>query len=333
MRIGVFSDIHLHKYAPFCGSNGKRRLEDGLRVLEHTIRTFVKKRCSALVFAGDLFHTRRSVDIEVFNRTRQLLASLPLDKFERKFAISGNHDWYDNECTTSSLQFMEEFGFTVATDWMVSNFGALHQLVLLPWLPKEKLVHFLDNVGPRPAKRRRLLFVHTIPYGSSTGGGHTFKSGIDLKKYSSQFDYIVCGDIHMRQQLAPNILLCGAPMHHNFGDAGQLRGVHILDTTNGKMTLEFESMNGVCPEFVRIENANPKSIYPDHYYQVTTNKPEDFAGFDNVELVIVKDKKKSRMKKVQVSTSPGEAVERYVKKFGAGLDGDKLIKIGKKAVE
>jgi len=330
MKIGIFSDIHLHKHNSFSGSDGRQRLRDGLGIIEHIVNLLVEKRCDALIFLGDFFHIRRVMDVEVFNEVDHALTLLPLGKIIHKIAISGNHDWYSSNCDYTSIGFLRHHGFKVIQKSTVFIEDGI-EMVLVPWQPTLILQETLDNIPYRSDKAESsLLFVHTIPFGSSSATGHIFNSGVDLRKYSSRFDVIFCGDIHKRQLVGQNIVVCGSPMQLNFADIGQECGIHIFN--GNSKSWKFCSMKGKYPEFIEVNTNDPSTIDPANYYRVITSFPDRFEKLNNIQIVHKRKFVERKRADITPLTVPGKAVEEYVKKFGSGFDVDRLIDIGRRAI-
>jgi len=325
MKIGIFSDLHLHKHSMFGGADGKRRLSDGLKVLKYIIEFFAKERCDAVAFLGDWFHIRRLIDVEVYDETRKLLKTLPLNKFKYLWALTGNHDWYGPDSNSASIKMLEEFGFTVVTKSYLALDKGL-DLLFLPWMSSRDLEMQL-NKCKEIVYRDRLLFLHATPVGSSSATGHVFGNGINLAEHSDKFSFIFCGDIHKMQVIEPNIIICGSPMHHNFGDADQDRGVWIYDS-NATEPVTFHSLKGQFPEFIIVDN--PKHIDDKHYYRITTSDPKNFIDKDNVKVIGTKTTKLKKRVDIDVATSPDKMIEKYAERFGGGLDITELIDLGKR---
>lgn len=318
MRIGIFSDIHLNKFSEFGGPDGRRRLEDGIRVLTQVFDIFRKQQCDVVVFCGDFFHTRRTIDVDTFNTSRTCLASLPLGSFKKLYALTGNHDWYDNACSTSSIEFLRDYGFEVFTrnTWRkVEDVG----LYFVPWTPDELALEPPHKIG---RVKHSLLFIHIIPYGA-TIGQHKFRNGKKLDEYRDKFDCIFCGDIHQRQYIGDNLVICGTPMHHNFGDTG-IRGVHIYDSETEVVSFYPTDY----PKFIATDNVN--EINDGDYFRLTVYQDIQIDK-PNVSVITMKEQQARKRIDIDVSSSPRDAIIAYAKKYGKG-NVHKLINIGLNAL-
>lgn len=113
-----------------------------------------------------------------------------------------------------------------------------------------------------------MVLGHLEINGFTVMNGITFKGGFERSKFSI-FDFVGLGHFHYRQTDG-NISYFGSPYQMTWGDYGNSKGFHILDTE----TKLFE--------FV----ANPREIYKQIIYTDET-KPEDVN--EQIVKVILKD--------------------------------------------
>jgi len=329
MRLGIITDIHFHKYSSFSGIDGRRRLEDGLKVFKYSIQYFAEKRCNAVAFLGDLWHARGVLDIDAFNSFIDLLPTLPLSDFEKVLWLVGNHDWYDNMMSTSALNMLRYMGANqYVVDKPVRMKLGKSLIAAIPWMPADEIALWMNKHPKR--NRHTILLLHTTPYGSLTATGHKMKSGVNFEQIRRCSDIAFCGDIHKRQ-IREGLVVCGTPMQHNFGDEGQERGIHIYDDESREV--EFHDLRGISPEFIVLTEPSRAELSSKNYYRVFTREPERYDGLDNVETVLIKSKVKSSGKlNISPVTTPTKAISRYAKSKADGLDIDKLVHIGMDAL-
>ena len=76
MNILIAADLHIDRHRRFdtlCSTDKRsKRLQDGLDGLEWVYQTALDNRCSDVILAGDLFHTRHKIDVEVYNSVFKL---------------------------------------------------------------------------------------------------------------------------------------------------------------------------------------------------------------------------------------------------------------------
>jgi DNA repair exonuclease SbcCD nuclease subunit len=331
MKVGIFTDIHLNKFSQFSGPDGRFRLTEGIRVLIRIFQIFHENGVKLVEYGGDLFHTRKEIDVDVLNATREAFKG-PLKKILKditfKYAIPGNHDWYDKACSTSGAFFLEEFGFRVPKKPSFTNFFKELEVIHVPWGSRKDQEEYLDNYQfEEPECNRRIVIIHTTPKGSSTHDGFVFQEGIDLVSYSRLFDFIFCGDIHQRQQLAKNVLVVGSPMPNNFGEGGD-KGVYIYDTDTNKAT--FISLKGFYREFIEVDD--PKLIGKHHYFKLTTSSDFDASDMQNV-LVVRKSRKVDTGRKgISIGTSPENTLSKYIKASKTKLSHTELFNTGRELI-
>jgi DNA repair exonuclease SbcCD nuclease subunit len=329
MKIGIISDIHLHKHQSFSGANGRRRLDDGLKVLKHSILTFLERDCTALVILGDLLHSRKYLDVETFQEIRSCLCSLPLDEFVHKFALVGNHEWYDRSRTITGLSFLEEFGFTVVgrLEYEDTKDG---MLIFVPWAPVKEIENDLVNLWRRKGfENLNALFIHATIDGSKSSSGFKFKGAARLGEAAKHFKQVFAGDIHDRQFIKPNITVCGSPMHLNFGDFGSDKGIHIYNTSTN--VVEYATLADVYPKFILTDD--PSQINDRDYFRLITN--DGTIKQDNVEVVLVREHKVGKRRlDISTFTSTENVLGQYIDKYGmnSGFDIPKLTRIGNEVV-
>jgi DNA repair exonuclease SbcCD nuclease subunit len=137
---GLFSDIHAHAWSAFssklpCGRNSRLQI-----IIDELKRGAAEVKAAGgdvLVFAGDLFHTRGSIDPEVFNPVSDAIDELLADGFTI-LALVGNHDLKSNESTQLGNAFQSFQGrerFKVVTEPELIRIGG-HTLLMVPWIPK-----------------------------------------------------------------------------------------------------------------------------------------------------------------------------------------------------
>lgn len=129
----LLSDIHAHAWSQFSTTNS-----DGVNSRLQIILDEIKRAAGVLEaaggdtirLAGDLFHTRGSVDPEVFNPVSALIKKLNAEGFCFE-AIPGNHDLKGKHTSElgNAFQSFRDRGFVIATKPMEVAFNT----ILIPW--------------------------------------------------------------------------------------------------------------------------------------------------------------------------------------------------------
>lgn len=114
-------------------NNSKSRLAIVVKVVKQLIAHIKTNDVRTLIFAGDLFHCRTSIDVNVINVAYKLL--LALSKYCKLYMICGNHDSYlKNTIDINSLNMFKSMDNVVIVDepMQVSING--NCTLLVPWL-------------------------------------------------------------------------------------------------------------------------------------------------------------------------------------------------------
>lgn len=133
----ILSDQHCHNWNSFStttSSGINSRLEIILDELERAANELIAAGGETMVFAGDLFHVRGSIDPEVFNPTQERIKRLL--RRVKIIAIPGNHDLKGRETT--------EIGNAIKTLGDLDGFTVIEKpctkssvrVLMVPWMSK-----------------------------------------------------------------------------------------------------------------------------------------------------------------------------------------------------
>lgn len=337
MKVGLFSDIHLHKHLPFSRNGGVDRLEHGLNVLEYIFNYFFEQKCKAIFFLGDFFHTRRTIDIQTLSMTVAKLGEIRQANYDNwepasLYAIPGNHDSYRDGTGETSIDILKEFGFNVVYGSGFIRMGdPKATFAFVPWMDNAAQLSAIKRLADATPsemttkKHYKVLLSHGIPEQFESPTGHVFEDGISrtlLHKFHSCF----FGDIHKPQQKW-NVTMLGAPMHHDFGDAGGERGCWIFDTVS--KLAEFHVIKGIAPEFRNVSSQD--AIDDFNYFRLVSTSPirEDVQQRGNVEVVqIIEPEVVKARTELTPDMGAQDVVRKYVRRYGKGFDRDRLIALG-----
>lgn len=254
---GLFSDIHAHAWSAFshklaCGRNSRLQIiVDELRRGAYEVR---KAGGNVLVIAGDVFHTRGSLDPEVFNPISDLVDELLADGFAI-VALAGNHDLKSNESTelgNAFQSFGKRDGFRVVTKPELVNFDG-HVLLMVPWIPK--LDALKAELESWPGRRDFGLLGHgkadVIMHAGIDGvlsgmPAHgltpSYLKNLGFKRVFSGHYHHCCGFEDGK------VWSIGATTHQTASDIGTRAGFLIVGLDAGDIT--YRASN--APEFVEI---------------------------------------------------------------------------------
>lgn len=197
-----------------------------------------------VVFCGDWFENRSSVDIKTLNfsySAARMLNSLGLPIF----FIVGNHDLYQRH--TRDI-------FSTAIFHEFNNFQVISHPQIIKYLGDGSLITpFLfdeEYTGLAKFKDVPVWFGHFSFNGFTiTGYNAVMENGPDSKVFSKQ-DRIFSGHFHKRQ-IKDNIIYIGNTFPMDFGDAGDFaRGMAVYDHIDDK--LEFKDW-AECPKYIKVK--------------------------------------------------------------------------------
>lgn len=227
------------------------RFREQINALEEVYRIASKKEAT-VIFGGDLFHKRGAVKTEIFNKVFELIER---NEHVPTLMLRGNHDSVTN--SLNSFSSIEPFSVlknvTLFDTPETINIGV--NVTFLPYGDEtEEMKDFLKKEALKPKVNPTILVAHVGVEGATQGKHSHRLSGAfgygDLQP--RYFDFILLGHYHKRQQLTAEHnrhFYGGSFMQHNFGDEGQDKGVHLIDTDKGDV--EFIPLN--TTQFVTVQ--------------------------------------------------------------------------------
>lgn len=220
---------------------------------------------ACLVCLGDVYHDRKSIDIDV--------NELCIDTFETLagilpcYVINGNHDLSKKTNRgNSSLRSLSNInGLTVIKEPMLIRFQTGAVAAAIPYLGdcNEENKWLVEFSG-----KAQYAFMHTEISKMKLDNGMTIVGGVDSEKFSGR---VIAGHIHKRQE-TEKVLYVGSPYHLERGDIGNQKGIYTLDLTTNE--LKF-SENTISPEFMKIDIAEFVSMTADERHRRLGNNYVD----------------------------------------------------------
>lgn len=264
-KILFHADLHFNLYREFSeGETG--RLERIIEVERAIITYALNYGIKDLVFLGDWFHNRSQLNVLVLQKTLELLYQ-NLANDLRFYFLVGNHDQYDSSGQIHSLYPLKVIGKVADMPCYIKVGDKL--IGFIPYQVDRE--QFLQDVNRLlRGQKVDILCLHqgvkeAQLLNGIAMGDESFISINELPDYLP----IVSGHIH-KPQVIDNLLYVGAPLQHNFGDAGDRRGWYVLDDDG-----EFEFIeNNFSSRFYKLEMREGKLDIPgtvDDYYWITTD--------------------------------------------------------------
>ncbi len=333
-----FSDLHCFPHQQFAQplANGRNsRFQDCLNIISQAKEVALQERCAAVFFLGDLFHSRKSVDIDVFDAT--LAAVKDLAESVHTFLLPGNHDLSGRVAGSTLLTAFKPFCEVLDKPTCKQHAGFFFQS--FPYTAEvEKLVVDLKSIP-----KVDILLLHQAMregalgcYGK-TGHGEIGVGDLPLDKVR----YVFAGDYHKRQFLGPNnrVHYIGSPLQLNFGEVGEFKAFTLLDTSDWSVI----DIPTAAPRFFVFET-------PTKYLQAKTEgiiRPEiDFIRIlhtedarESAELikaesprvqVVEESAEKHVLQRIgnEIASSDMLLLESYVEQKSDGQDKARLLAIG-----
>jgi DNA repair exonuclease SbcCD nuclease subunit len=301
-----------------------------------------------VLFGGDLFHARRTINVAAFNATYEAMAAFRVQGIPLVL-IHGNHDQADKHGEEHSVHAFRTFA-TVCDQpgWelVTGKSGTPYAIMGVPYT--ENLAQVQDAVRePSPVHHtHRILLAHLGVQGATLGADFVYANPHDAKLSDlnlDAFDAAFLGHYHKHQQLAERCWYIGAPLQHNWGDRDQWRGCLIYDTD----THSIEKVDLKAPRFEMLQGGQEVPP-PDCYVRVeddrawTDEKRETMRTMveaRSLEVVPPKNGTKTTTGPrldIAPSASTQDMLERYVcsgVQSSEGLDEQYLLQLGREIME
>ena len=262
MKLLLYSDLHAHPFKPYATvlPNGMNsRLADTISCVQQILDYCIHHpEIEAVLFGGDLFHTRGRLSVQAFNAIFETIAGFQVRKIPQ-LLIDGNHDQADRHGSVVSIHTLRTVATVVdAPGWqhLQTRTGKFVAVMAVPYT--ENVQHLRELVNePMPFSNGspvpKIFLGHLGIQGAKVGADYVYPGPYDpaiADLNTSAFDYAFLGHFHLHQQLAPNACYIGAPLQHNWGDKNDPnRGFLVYDTDT--RTVERVALRS--PHFVEVE--------------------------------------------------------------------------------
>lgn len=212
------------------------RHEEYNTVFENLYKKIEDPDESIIVLCGDIFHNKdrfTSETIIVFNDFIKKLSSITT-----VIVIAGNHDCFNHSNRLDSLS-----GIVSVVNH--NNLFYLKKSGIYSYKNLQFGVSSLVDGGPiissseLDSKRIKIALYHGA-VGNADIGNNILYKGLDLEVFQG-YDYVLLGDIHKRQFLAPNIAYPGSLIQQNHGE----------ELSHGFLKWDLETKKA---EYIPVEN-------------------------------------------------------------------------------
>lgn len=323
MRIAVTADLHLHNYTQYASLEDGRnsRLEWILKAFDGIVNISVERGCDALVIAGDTFHSRKSIDINVLESAYKRLRDA--SKRIRLIILEGNHDISEASRKSTSIQVFSEIAEIITKPVVITIAGS--RIGFLPWTDSRKktasALKFL--------KKRATYLIGHIALRSGVVGVHEYvmEGGIEPSVFRD-FEWVLLGHYHKHQCIRDNIYYVGSPIQHTWGESGDTKGFMIAGSTKP----EFVELPDF-PRFIKVRNPDDAETVRGIDYVKVVGSPAMTASLElpeDVKRIDVIEKSKDYKPRLEIDdTSLKTVITKYCRTFPhETVDEDVLIEIG-----
>jgi len=220
------------------------------------VKTFKKASVDWVVFCGDFFNSRYSINVNTLNTGIELIQDLSYN-FEKVILIEGNHDtYYKNTNTVNSVKFMKNLtkndNIVVVDEKPVfANVGGL-VMGFYPWGYDVELVKQIEGY-----ETPDLGFGHFEMNGIEMPGGISSGNKYGIKDLFKLGDFIFSGHYHTNK-IYKNVnddrllYMVGSPLQLTWADYTQDKKIVVYDTATKMME---EHINKVNSRFEKISYA------------------------------------------------------------------------------
>ena len=292
----------------------------------------IKNKITDVLFGGDMFHHRGTIDVTVFNAMYKVLDSF----FQMEItihAIAGNHDQTDNSLApTSAIHAFKEIIHVIEKPEYFTIEDV--EVVAIPYSKDKKFVINSMKELRESCKnpKQAILLCHLGVDGGLVGSGmYMMSDEYTLKDLMyDKWKYLVVGHYHQPQILEYNSIYCGTPVQNNFGDELKgkdgYNGFFVIDTEK-RWYIEFVPI--IAPRFItfssveELEKADASFISSNYVRVKSTaeqadkiqNKLETLLGekTQNIRLELEKSYESEHRSEVSVTQSFEDTVRTYAK--------------------
>ena len=325
MKFIFFTDSHFHLFTNYAKPDEdyvNDRFKEQIEALQKVF-DIAREEKAKVIFAGDLFHKRNSVDTRVYNKVFETFAN---NQDIKVYMVRGNHDAVSNSLyTDSSIDIFETLPNVEVTKTLRSEpLSSKVQLTMCAYGDEtEEIKEFIKESYQEG--KVNILVGHLGVEGSLTAkGSHRLEGAFGYQDLlPDKYDFILLGHFHRRQYFQnPNHLYGGSLLQQSFSDEQEANGVHLIDTD--KLTTEFIPLD--TRKFITIQGNNvPNNIddlveegnfirfigTPEQAKQINLNKEQE----DNIEVQVKKEYTVEKRIDSDVSDDPLTIASTYAKQY------------------
>lgn len=257
LTILAYSDIHYHKY-----QNGIT-LDDVRSVMSEFTKLAIELQPDLIVFGGDTYLSRNEMYEVILAASEDLMELAQRVNIPIAYLIGNHCRVYKSQFklhTSEHLKLTPESypGVKVLdTTTSITVFTNNGHEVCINAIPAD-----YEHVSIKPHLKAdfNICLFHATVIGSQYANGALAENGLSSALFNDDYDLVIGGDNHHHQRLVKTnggrAWHVGAPMQHNWGDAGEKRGFVLF-------TIEKDDDDNVTVDAQHIESSAPKFMKVD----------------------------------------------------------------------
>jgi len=269
-KIAIFTDYHLGVNA-----NNLSKLDIALQYSKWFINECKKEKVTKVIFLGDWFHDRTSLNINTLNVSYEILKSIA-EEF-KVFLILGNHDiFYKQNMSVHSLKAFSDIDnlnlISSTTELIIND---KYETLLCPF-------HW-----EVPSKKYDILFGHFEMSGAKMASGLS-SDKMEMSKLTQFSKLSFSGHYHISKEYKfknGKVITVGSTHEHDWGDYGNKKYIYILDGN----TLEYKKIeNTITPKHKKLFWSNLDinlKQFKGHYIKIIIDTEYEY---DKVNEMILK---------------------------------------------
>ena len=282
MKICFIADPHFHSFQefghavvePLTGIVINSRLLDQLTNFMNIAKDAKQRGCARIVINGDLFHTRGSVPVDVYQFVYVWLETVAKQLGLGIAILVGNHDQVDKSGSVHSVYGLRRLVTVCDRADMLKTENIT--IYCIPYTTDhDKLMKLLDA-----APKADILFAHLGVDGAAIGPvEYRIKDPITVEAlHPERYKFVLLGHYHKPQKLAKNVYYIGSPAQINRGEVGETKRWMLWDSDKPDV---IESIETHAKEFKTITGKDLLIATPSllrNYYDVLLDGTEDMEA-------------------------------------------------------
>lgn len=311
-KIFHIADIHIPKYT--------KRHNEFKKVFHNFYKqldTLKKGENCILIICGDLLHNKDSISNEQVMLTRQFLEQC--GKRMPVYLIAGNHDLNMINSTRldsitpivdglENITYFNKSGYYIVENLAIvvnslsyntydTDDDAIYMNDKIPFIEYKDVKDTLEG-------KTCICLFHGTLNGSTDDKNFCFSSEIKLEMCRG-YDFVLLGDIHKHQYLAPNIAYSGSLLQNTFGESLKEHGFICWDLTNktsrfhlvenefGLYTLNlYDSIEKILNDVVEKRDLEIKILYARNDIKYFGDRHKIHEHVENICSILQKNGKK-----------------------------------------